>query len=97
MLKLALTALATAALCFGGMAAAGFARGSAHSYTLAVGDRAVFPGLNFQCQAVSKVEAACGGATIKNSTQVYYSPKQLAVVKFGKTLSKGTVILQVKR
>ena len=79
------------------MASAGFARGSAHSYTLQVGDRAVFPGLNFQCQAVSKAQAACGGLKLENSTQVYYSPKQLAVVQFGKTLSKGTIILQVKR
>jgi hypothetical protein len=96
-LKIALTAVVTAAASFAIAAGTGLARTGAHSYTLHPGDRAVVPGLDFQCQAVSKVEAACGSLKITNSTQVYYSPKQLAVVKFGSTLKKGTILLQVNR
>jgi hypothetical protein len=97
MLKIALTAVVTAAASFALAAGTGLARMGGHRYSLKVGDRATFPGLDFQCQAVSKVEAACGSIKIPNSTQVYYSPKQLAVVKFGSTLKKGTILLQVNR
>jgi hypothetical protein len=34
---------------------------------------------------------------IPSSLQVYYSPKQLAVVRFGKTLKKGTLVFQARR
>jgi hypothetical protein len=97
MLKISLTALVTAAVCFAITAATGFARGGARQYNLKIGDRAVFKSDDFQCQALSKSQVACGGLSIPNSLQVYYSPTQLAVVKFGKSLQKGTLVYQGKR
>jgi hypothetical protein len=97
MLKISVTALATAAVCIALTAASGFARGSGRSYNLKVGDRVVFKAVDFQCQPLSKSEIACGSLTIPSSLQVYYSPKQLAVVRFGKTLKKGTLVFQARR
>jgi hypothetical protein len=97
MLKLALTALVTAAVCFGVAAATGLARGDVHSYTLTVGDRVTFPSDDFQCQALTKAEVACGGLRLTNSVQVYYAPKQLALIKFGTNLKKGTVLTNISR
>jgi hypothetical protein len=97
MLKLALTALATAALTVAACAATGLARGNVHSYTLKVGDRVTFPSDDFQCQAVAKTQVACGSLVLKNSVQVYYAPKQLALVKFGTNLTKGQVLTDIKR
>jgi hypothetical protein len=99
MLKVSLTALVTAAVCFAVAAAAGFARTGARSYTLKAGDRAVFPSANFQCQALSKTQIACGPLTgLPNSVNVYYTKTQLAVIRYGKTLTaKGTLLYQIKR
>jgi hypothetical protein len=99
MLKVSLTALATAVLCFAIAAATGFARAGARSYTLKVGDRAVFSPVNFQCQALSKTQVACGSLTkITSSVNVYYSRTQVAVVRYGKTLNaKGTLLFQSTR
>jgi hypothetical protein len=99
MLKLTLIALATAAACFAVTAASGLAGAGAHSYTLKVGDRAVFSSVNFQCQALSKTEVACGPlGKLANSVNVYYTKNQLAVVKYGKTVkAKGTLLYQGKR
>ena len=93
-----LTALITAAVCFAVTAAAGFARADAHSYSLKVGDRAVFAPINFQCQALSKTQAACGPLRkLANSVNVYYTATQLAVVRYGNSTAKGVLLYQAKR
>jgi hypothetical protein len=97
MFRIGLTALVTAVVCFTIAAATGFAAGAAKLYNMKVGDIASFTADNFHCQAVSKTQVACGAKVAPGSVQVYYAPHQLEVIKFGKTLSKGTVLLNVKR
>lgn len=97
MLRIGLTALGTAVACFTIVATTGLAAGAGKQYNLKVGDIAAFPADNFHCQAVAKTQVACGAKVAPGSVQVYYAPHQLEVVQFGKTLSKGTVLLNVKR
>lgn len=49
MIRYLLTAAATAAVCFGIMAATGSARGQGHSYRAVIGDRVSFPGVDLGC------------------------------------------------
>jgi len=96
MLKTVLTVLATAAVCAGGGAAAI----AGHVFNMRVGDIAAIKSIDFHCQVLTKAEVACGGYAIPNSVQVYYSPTQVAVVKFG-TPKNGkigrTILLNQKR
>jgi hypothetical protein len=96
MLRIGLTAVVTAALCFAVAAATGLAA-AGKLYNLKIGDIASFSSDNVHCQALTKVEFACGAKVAPNSVQVYYGPHQLEVVKFGKTLKTGSVLLNVKR
>jgi len=99
MLKTSLTVLVTATVCFAIAAASGFASGSrsAKTVTLAVGDTVVQPSNNFHCQVLSKVQIACGGKSLAGQVSVYYSPKQLNVVRFPKTGNKATVLFAIRR
>ncbi len=96
MLKLGLTALVTAAICFAIVAATGLGA-SPRVLTMQIGDIASFPVDNFHCQALTKAQVACGATVSPGSVQVYYGPHQLEVIKFGKTLKKGTILLNIKR
>jgi hypothetical protein len=96
MLKLALTALATAAACFAIAAATGLGA-SPKVLTMQIGDIASFPSDNFHCQALTKAQVACGAKVAPGSVQVYYGRHQLEVIQFGKSLKKGTILLNVKR
>ncbi len=96
MRRIALTAVATAALCFAVTAVTGFAA-QTRVLNMKIGDIASFSSDNFHCQALSKVQVACGAKVAPNSVQVYYAPHQLEVVKFGKTLKQGSVLLNIKR
>jgi hypothetical protein len=97
MLRIACTALATAGVCFTITATTGLAAGVAKVFNLKVGDIASFSADNFHCQAVTRTQVACGAKVAPGSVQVYYAPHQLEVVKFGKTLKQGTVLLNVRR
>ena len=96
MLKTILTALITAAACAG----AGAAATAAHVFNMGVGDIAAIKSADFHCQVLTKTEVACGGYTIPNSVQVYYTPTQLKVVKFGAPKNgkiPATTLLQGRR
>ena len=100
MLKTSLTVLVTAALCFGIAAATGFASGSnagARTINLKVGDTIIQASNNFHCQVLAKTQIACGGKALAGQVSVYYTPKQLDVVKFPKTGNKATVLFAIKR
>ncbi|HZO98612.1 MAG TPA: hypothetical protein VFB42_14720 [Gaiellaceae bacterium] len=88
--------LATACVCFGVAAAAGFARSSGRQFNLEVGDRSVFKPANIQCQVLTKTQVVCGGLKVQNAVTVYYSPTQLAVVKV-QSRKKGTLLYATKR
>jgi hypothetical protein len=97
MLRLALTALVTATLCFTITATTGLAGGSAKVFNMKVGDVAALDTANFHCQVVTKTQIACGAKVAPGSVQVYYAPHQLEVIKFGQTLKKGQLLLNIKR
>lgn len=97
MLRIGLTALVSAAVCFTITATTGLAASVAKVFDMNVGDIASFSADNFHCQAVTKTQVACGAKLTPGSVQVYYAPHQLQVVRFGKTLTKGTLLLGVKR
>ena len=97
MLRIGLTAVVTAALCFTIAAATGLAAGAARVLTMQIGDIATYNPDNFHCQVLTKNQVACGAKLSPGSVQVYYGPHQLEVVRFGKTLKKGTILLNVKR
>ena len=97
MLRIGLTALVTATVCFTITATSGLAGGVAKVFEMKVGDIASLSAANFHCQAVTKTQVACGAKVAPGSVQVYYGPHQLEVIKFGKTLKKGTLLLNVKR
>jgi hypothetical protein len=96
MRRIVLTAVVTAAVCFGIAAATGLAA-KARVLNMKVGDIASFKSDNFHCQALTKSQVACGADVKPGSVQVYYAPHQLEVIKFGKTLKKGTILLNIKR
>jgi hypothetical protein len=96
MLKLCLIALVTGALWFALSAVTGFGA-SPNVVTMTVGQIASFPSDNFHCQAVSATQVACGAKVAPGTVQVYYAPHQLEVIKFGKTLAKGVILLNIRR
>jgi hypothetical protein len=90
MLKTTLTVLVTAAVC----AATGVAATATRVFNMKVGDFAAIKSIDFHCQVLTKAEVACGGYKIPNSVQVYYSPTQVAVVRFG-TPKNGKISRQI--
>ena len=97
MLRIGLTAVVTAALCFTITVATGLAGGADRVINLKIGDIAAYTPDNFHCQVVAKNQVGCGAKITPGSVQVYYAPHQLEVIKFGATLKKGTILLNVKR
>jgi hypothetical protein len=95
MLKIGLTAAVTAACCFAIAAATGF--GAPPVLNLTLRGIITLKSDNFHCQALTTTQVACGANALGNSTQVYFSPHALAVVKFDKTGTKGTIVFNAKR
>jgi hypothetical protein len=96
MLKITLTAAVTAAVCFAIAAATGL--GAAPKVlTMKVHGIISLKSNNFQCQALTTTEVACGANGLPNSVQVYFGPHALAVLKFDKTGKKATQLFGVKR
>jgi hypothetical protein len=98
MLNVCLIALVTGALWFALSAVTGFGA-SPNVVTMTVGQIASFPSDNFHGQAVSATQVACGAKVAPGTVQVqvYYTTHQLEVIKFGKTLARGTILLNVRR
>ena len=97
MLKLALTALATAAVTIAAVAATGLGAGVPPALNMKIGQVIYLKSDNFHCQAISKAQVACGANTLLNSVQVYFAPHQVAVLKFDKTGKKASLLYGVKR
>jgi len=96
MLRVGLAALVSGAVCFAIAAVAGIAA-TPRVLVMNVGDIASFPSDNFHCQALKGTQVACGAKVAPGTVQVYYAPHQLEVVKFGKSLAKGKILLNIKR
>ena len=102
MLKIGLTALVTATLCFGVMAATGIASQKssdrqARVINLKVQDRLSLKSNNFQCLVITKKQVACGRNKLPNQVHVYFDPNQLQVVRFNKAGTSATVLFKVAR
>jgi hypothetical protein len=99
MLKTSLTVLVTAAICFAIAAATGFASSdrSARTINLKVGDTIIQASNNFHCNVLAKDQIACGGRGFAGKLAVYYTPKQLNVVRVNKAGTGGTVIFKIAR
>jgi hypothetical protein len=96
MLKIGLTAAITAACCFAIAAATGL--GAAPKVlTMKLNEIITLKADNFHCQALQKTEVACGANSLPNSTQVYFTPHALAVLKFDKTGKKFQNVFSAKR
>ena len=96
MFKIGLTAVVTAALCFGIVAATGLARPDARIISMKTGDIFRFQN-NLQCQTLSKTQVACGAKKLPNSVAVYFDAKQVNVVRFNKAGTNATVLFKIKR
>jgi hypothetical protein len=97
MLKLALTALVTAAVTIATVAATGLGAGIPPALNMKINQVIFLKSDNFHCQALSKVQVACGANTLPNSVQVYFAPHQVAVLKFDKTGKKPSIVFSAKR
>jgi hypothetical protein len=97
MLKIGLTVVVTATLCFGIVAATGLASQEARIITMKVGDRLTLKSNNFQCSAITGKQVACGRNKLPNQVHVYFTPTQLDVVRFNAAGSKATVLFKIKR
>ncbi len=97
MLKLGVTALLTAAVCFAIAAASGLGASSAKVINLETGQIVTLKSGNFHCQVLKATEVACGANSLKGSIQVYFAPHQLAVIRFDKTGKKFTQLYGIKR
>jgi hypothetical protein len=99
MLKVGLTAIVTATLCFGLVAATGFASQQKQQrvINLKVNDRLALKSNNFQCLVLTKKQVACGRNKLENQVHVYFEPKQLQVVRFNKAGNKATVLFKIAR
>lgn len=96
MLKLALTALGTAAACFA-IAAANGLGAAPKVLNMQPGEIITLKSDNFHCQVLSATQVACGANSLPNSVQVYFAPHQVAVLKFDKMGKKASIVLQAKR
>jgi hypothetical protein len=97
MLKLALTAIVTAAVTVAALAAAGLGAGSPPALNMKLNQVIYLKSDNFHCQALTKAQVACGANTLPNSIQVYFAPHQVVVLKFDKTGKKPKVVYAAKR
>jgi hypothetical protein len=99
MLKIGLTALVTAGLCFGLVAATGFASQERQTRVINIKpqDRLSLKSNNFQCLVLTKKQVACGRNKLPNQVHVYFDPKQLQVVRFNKAGTGATVLFKIAR
>jgi len=97
MLKIACTAVVTAAITVTVVATTGLAATKPKVIYMKVHNIVALKSDNFQCQAITKIEVACGANTLPNSVQTYYAPHEIAVVKFNNTGKAANVLLHVKR
>jgi hypothetical protein len=99
MLKIGLTAIVTATLCVGVMAATGFASQQKQTrvINLKVTDRLSLKSNNFQCLVLTKKQVACGRNKLPNQVHVYFEPTQLQVVRFNKAGNQATVLFKIAR
>ena len=97
MLKLVVTALATAAVCFAVVSATGLGAAAPPALNMKLRQVIYLKSDNFHCQALTKSEVACGANSIPNSIQVYFTPHQVAVLKFNKAGTKAAVVYGTKR
>jgi hypothetical protein len=97
MLKIGLTASLTAACCFAIAAATGLGAAAPPVLTIKLHEVITLKSDNFHCQALTTTQVACGANALANSTQVYFAPHELAVVKFNKTGKTGTILFSAKR
>ena len=97
MMKIGLTAALTASCCFAIAAATGFGAAAPPVLNMKLHEIITLKSDNFHCQALTKTQVACGAKVAPNSVQVYYAPKALEVVQFGKTTTKAAVLLNIKR
>ena len=97
MLKLALTALVTAAVTVAALAAGGLGASSPPALNMKIKQVIFLKSDNFHCQALTKTQVACGANTLPNSIQVYFAPHQVVVLKFDKTGKKAKAVYAAKR
>ncbi|HEY4347823.1 MAG TPA: hypothetical protein VGM80_09550 [Gaiellaceae bacterium] len=97
MIKIALTAGITAACCFAIAAATGFGAAAPKVLTMKVNEIITLKSDNFHCQALNTTQVACGANKLANSTQVYFAPHILAVLKFDKSGQNAKTLYTVKR
>jgi hypothetical protein len=97
MLRLALTALLTAAATVAALAATGLGASSPPALNMKLNQVIFLQSDNFHCQALTKAQVPCGANSLPNSIQVYFTPHQVVVLKFDKTGKKAKPIYAVKR
>jgi hypothetical protein len=97
MLKLALTALAAAAVTVAVVAATGLGAAVPRALNMTINQIIYLKSDNFHCQALTKGQVACGANTLPNSVQVYFTPHQLVVLRFDKSGKKAKPIYATKR
>ncbi len=96
-MKICLTAAITVACCFAIAAATGLGAATPPVLNMKLHEIISFKSDNFHCQALTTTQVACGANALADSTQVYFATHALAVVKFDKTGTKGTVVFNAKR
>jgi len=97
MLKLALTAVVTAAVTIAALAASGLGASSPPALNMKLQQVIFLKSDNFHCQALTKTQVACGANTLPNSIQVYFAPHQVVVLKFDKTGKHAKALYAAKR
>jgi hypothetical protein len=97
MLKLALTAVVTAAVTVAALAASGLGASSPPALNMKLKQVIFFKSDNFHCQALTTTQVACGANTLPNSIQVYFAPHQVVVLKFDKTGKHAKALYAAKR
>ena len=97
MLKLALTALLTAATTVAALAAGGLGASAPPALNMKLDQVIYLKSDNFHCQALTKTQVACGANKLPNSIQVYFTPHQVVVLKFNSTGKKAKAIYATKR
>jgi hypothetical protein len=97
LLKIAPIALTTAAACVGIAAATGLGAAAPPALNMKVRQVIYLKSGNFHCQALTRTEIACGANSIPGSVQVYFTPHEVAVLKFTKTGKNAKIIYATKR
>jgi hypothetical protein len=97
MIKLALTALLTAAVTVAALAATGLGAGTPQALNMKLKQVIFLKSDNFHCQALTSTQVACGANTLPNSVQVYFTPHQLVVLKFDATGKHAKAVYAAKR